>query len=151
GWGFFNWRVSLFLVAAFLEAVLAAYLRSRVRNVISPVEKRGPDLLLLAGLLSWLERAPVAAPRLRQLQEELVIAGLPPSQRLARLPGLLDWLESRHNAFFAPFAALLMWTTHMAFAIETWRLITGPAISRWVRVVGEFEALCALATYAYEN
>src|SRR5262249_35951828 len=52
---------------------------------------------------------------------------------------------------FAAFAALLLWSTQMAFAIERWRLVTGPAIGRWVRVVGEFEALCALATYAYEN
>jgi hypothetical protein len=151
GWGFSNWGPSPFLVAAIFEVLLAVRLRGRVRDVIGPVEKRGPDLLLLAGLLGWLERERFATQRLRRLQEELVIAGLPPSQRLARLAKLHDWLESRHNPFFAPIAAILLWTTQMAFAVERWRLITGPAISRWVRVVGEFEALCALATYAYEN
>jgi len=151
GWGFLSWGPSPFLVAVFLEALLAVRLRSQVKNVIGPVEKRGPDLLLMAGLLGWLEHERFTAARLRQLQEELVIAGLPPSRRLARLAKLLDWLDSRHNAFFAPFAAMLLWTTQMAFAIEAWRLVTGPAIERWVGVVGEFEALCALATYAYEN
>jgi hypothetical protein len=151
GWGFLKWSASPFLVAVSLESLLAVRLRSRVKKVIDPLEKRGPDLLLLAGLLSWLERERFAAPRLRQLQQELIIAGLPPSQRLARLAKLFDWLESRHNPFFAPFAALLLWTTQMAFVIERWRSITGPAIGRWVRVVGEFEATSALATYAYEN
>jgi hypothetical protein len=151
GWGFLSWGASPFLVVVFLGAILAVTLRSQVKNVIDPLEKRGPDLLLLASLLGWLEREPFTAPRLVQLQKELVIAGLPPSRRLARLAKLLDWLDSRHNAFFAPFAALLLWTTQMAFTIEAWRLITGPAIGRWVHAVGEFEALCALATYAYEN
>jgi hypothetical protein len=150
-WGLSNVGPSPFLVVVILEILLALYLRGAVARVIGPVEKRGPDLLLLAGLLGWLEREPFTAPRLRQLQQELVIAGLPPSRRLARLAKLLDWLDARHNAFFAPFAAMLMWTTQMAFTIEAWRLITGSAIGRWVKVVGEFEALCALATYAYEN
>ena len=29
--------------------------------------------------------------------------------------------------------------------------LPGPAIARWLAVVGQFEALCALAAYAYEN
>ena len=29
--------------------------------------------------------------------------------------------------------------------------LAGTAIARWLEVVGEFEALCALASYAYEN
>src|SRR5262249_37289135 len=32
-----------------------------------------------------------------------------------------------------------------------WRTRSGPAIAEWLRVVGQFEALCALAAYAYEN
>ena len=44
-----------------------------------------------------------------------------------------------------------MWGTQMAHAIEPWRAIAGPAIARWLAVVGQFEALCSLAAYAYEN
>ena len=29
--------------------------------------------------------------------------------------------------------------------------VSGKAIARWLAVVGQFEALCALASYAYEN
>jgi DNA mismatch repair ATPase MutS len=60
-------------------------------------------------------------------------------------------LNSRRNQLFAPFALLLMWGTQMAHAIESWRAIAGPAIARWLAVVGQFEALCALAAYGYEN
>src|SRR5262249_14225123 len=56
-----------------------------------------------------------------------------------------------HNPLFAPIAALLLVSVQLAYALENWRAVTGPAIRRWLAVVGEFEALCALATYAYEN
>jgi DNA mismatch repair ATPase MutS len=75
----------------------------------------------------------------------------PPSRRIARLGRLADWLEAQHNQFFALFAPLLLWTTQLAFAIEAWRATDGPAIARWLDAVGEFEALCALAAYAYET
>jgi hypothetical protein len=151
GWGFREWSASPFLAVVFLESLFAVQLRRRVTVVINPVEKRGPDLLLLAGLLSWLESERFTAPKLVDLQQQLIIAGLPPSQRLAQLAKLLDWLDARRNAFFAPFAALLLWSIQMAFAVEKWRSRTGPAIGLWVRLVGEFEALSALAAYAYEN
>src|SRR5262249_42593465 len=35
--------------------------------------------------------------------------------------------------------------------LERWREKAGPAIGRWIEVVGQFEALSALATYAWEN
>src|SRR5262249_45904407 len=77
--------------------------------------------------------------------------GAPPSQRIAQLSNLIDTLNSRRNPFFAPIACLMLWGTQMAFAIESWRATTGRAIRRWLVIVGQIEALCALAGYAHEN
>jgi len=38
-----------------------------------------------------------------------------------------------------------------AVAIDRWRSTWGPAVCEWIRVVGELEALAALATYTYEH
>ncbi len=77
--------------------------------------------------------------------------GLAPSRRIARLDRLMVLLDSRRNAFFALFAALLLWATNFAFAIEAWRRESGRAIRRWLDTAGQFEALCALASYSYEH
>jgi DNA mismatch repair ATPase MutS len=45
----------------------------------------------------------------------------------------------------------LLWATQLSFAIEAWRRRHGPAVGRWLGAVGELEALCALAGYAYEH
>src|SRR5262249_1746284 len=67
------------------------------------------------------------------------------------LQTLVDLLESRSNQFFAPLAALLLWGTQLAWAIEAWRARNGALLARWVEGVGEFEALMSLSSYAYEH
>lgn len=55
------------------------------------------------------------------------------------------------NLAFAPVAFLIGWDGEIAFAIEAWRGGYGHALPRWIEKVGEFEALCALSGFAFEN
>jgi DNA mismatch repair ATPase MutS len=119
--------------------------------VLAPVERRAYDLAILAGILVRLEREPFTAPRLVELRQALDIAGSPPSQRIGQLVNLIDWLDAQRNQLFIPFALVLLWPVQFAFALEAWRRACGPAIARWLAVVGEFEALGSLASHAYEN
>jgi len=64
---------------------------------------------------------------------------------------LIDLLDAQRNPLFAPIAFVLLWSTQFAFAIEAWRKRSGPFVARWLSAVGEFEALSALAGYAYEH
>jgi hypothetical protein len=159
---FARWGVIPFGTVLTIEILFALGLASRVQRVLHSVEQRGRDLALLANVLARLERATFTAPRLCELKDALETTpspkgssyqtpGTPPSQRIAQLSNLIDLLNSRRNQFFAPLACLLLWGTQMAYAIESWRAVSGPAIGRWLDVVGQFEALCALASHAYEN
>jgi len=140
-----------FLVVLFLEGGFALWLRPKVRQIIEPVERKAQDLVLFAGILAYLESETFTTPSLRQLQTALQTQGVRPSQRIAQLARLIDWLNARRNQLFAPIALLTLWATRYAFAIEAWRAVVGPAIARWLAAVGEFEALSSLASYAYEN
>jgi DNA mismatch repair ATPase MutS len=53
--------------------------------------------------------------------------------------------------FFAPVAALLLWATQYAFAIERWRDAHGIHVPQWLDAVAKFEALTAIAAYAFEH
>ena len=135
----------LFLGMLVVEAVFAGSLYSQVQTVLRAVHKRAGDLSLLANVLERLERASFTSPRLCELHEALYLpadpsAGrAPPSQRIARLSGLIDLLNSPRNQFFAPVAFLLLWGTQVAFAIEAWRRGSGRRIVRWLEIVGQFE------------
>jgi hypothetical protein len=160
---FLRWGSLPFGVALLVQLAFAGALAGRVRRVLGAVERRSRDLALLANVLARLERASFSAPRLAALRAaldtpaaslaEAVTAGraVHPSQRIAQLGNLIELLDSRRNQLFAPFAYLLLWGTQVAFAVEKWRRKAGPAVGRWLAVVGEFEALCSLAAYAYEN
>jgi hypothetical protein len=139
------------LVAFVLEAGFALWLRDRVRRVVAPLERRAHDLAVFHGVLARLEREEFAAPRLAELRAALRTTAKPPSERIEQLLALIELLDSKRNLYFAPFASLLMWTTQLAFALEAWRVATGPSIRGWLAAVAQFEALCALATYAAEN
>jgi hypothetical protein len=153
GFLFAGWGAAPLLGVIFLELAFSALLYRRVQAVLTGVDKRARDLALLANVLARLEAASFSAPRLRQLNAALTPGSeeTPPSQRIAQLGNLIDLLNSRRNQLFAPIAALLLWGTHMAYAIERWRARSGPAIAGWLSAVGQFEALCALAAYSHEN
>jgi hypothetical protein len=143
----FHW---LLLVTLF-EGALALPLRARIKSILSAVERPGRDLKLLSQVLGRLEREQFDSPRLAALRAALESEGLPPSRQIRRLDRLIVLLDSRRNLFFAPLAALLFWGTQCALAIEHWRQTSGPAVGRWLKAVGEIEALCSLAGYAYEH
>jgi hypothetical protein len=140
----------LFLVILVEFAVYWAW-RKRVHRVLEAVQRRTHDLVLLADLLGRLERESFRSPALARLRGALETEGEPASARIARLARLLHLLDTKDNQFFAPLAALLMWTPLLAMAIDAWRARTGPAIAGWIAAVGDFEALEALASYAFEN
>jgi len=129
-------------------------LRDTVGRVRRTLNAPARDLGLLSALLALLEREPFESPRLRALQARLHggrAGGEPASARIARLDTLAGYLEAASPAPLRPLAALLLWATQFSLAVEAWRAENGPSLAGWLEAVGEFEALSALAAYAYEH
>jgi DNA mismatch repair ATPase MutS len=125
--------------------------RRRVAASLGSAARPRQELLLLAELLRLLETERFSSPALLALASRLSRSGAPASHRVRQLARLVEWNESRRNVLFAPFAALLVLASQLAFAIERWRRDVGADIASWLAAVGEFEALCSLASFAYEH
>jgi MutS domain V len=151
GWLFLGTGFRPVLLVAVLDLALHVATSRRVHSVLADVDQRTHDLLLLSELLARLEREPFETPLLRRLRAAMEAEGTPASSRIRRLARLLNLLDARRNQFFAPFAALWQWTIFFTILIDAWRGDAGPEVARWIRAVGEFEALCALGAYAAEN
>ncbi len=137
-----------FIIAALAVGVFGRRLSPRVEPVILAVERAEPALALLAGVIARIERESFACERLRGLHGRLQGAASQEIERLRRLVALLD---ARRNQFFAPIAALLLWTVHVAVAIERWRVRAGARAADWIDAVGEIEALSSLASFSFEH
>jgi len=134
-----------------LELALWWRLRKRAGAVIASVEGPAIALRRVRDALARIEAEAFACERLHRIDAALGAHDSPASERLGRLLGRVDRLEWRENQFFALFAALLLWGTNWAFAIERWRAEHGREIRGWIAAVGELEALVDLSRFAYER
>jgi hypothetical protein len=152
----FDHRLETVLTDCFFAAVLGGFfflyrVRQPMSAVIDSVEHAAHDLGLLSQVLVRLEKEQFRSPLLRALRASLDSEGAPPSARLARLGRIMEWLDSRDNVFVRLISPLVLYPLHFAFAVEEWRRHSGPGVRRWLEAVGEFEALCSLASHAFEH
>ncbi len=141
-------------LALILQLILAGVLRPRVLQVIHGVDSPSRDLDLLERTARIIEQTPFASPKLQALQGMLRPGDhstSPASTAIRRLSQLVALLASRRNVIFAPLSGVVLWASHLAFIIESWRRTHGHAVSGWVDAIGQFEALAALAGYAAEH
>ena len=150
-WWFLTGQGILLLATVAAETLFLAAFKSRVEEVLHGVEGASRALDVLAGALVKIEEEPVASERLVALRSSLGGHGRPASAAIARLHQLVELHDWQHNQFFAPIAFLLMWSMHVAWALEAWRRQWGPSAPVWVRTLGEYEALLSIAAYAYEH
>ena len=143
--------LALLLVWLLAQSAVAAIWRARVAKVLGRIETPDRDLALLVDVLARIERETFTGARLVELGRTLVTDGMPPSRRIAQLRRLVAVVDSTENQMFMPIAALLLVKSQAAAAIDRWHAAHGHAIADWLRVVGDVEALSALATYAFEH
>jgi hypothetical protein len=143
--------ITPFLIAILAEMAVGLAVREPVGRVAASVETPGRELKLLALLLKRLESETFTSPALARLRRTLQTGGTPASRQIERLTRLVHHFDSARNQFFRAIAAPLLWTPQFAMAIENWRTRCGPHIGEWMAAVGEFEALCSLACFAYER
>ncbi len=141
----------LLILLAGVDWILLRPLSGRIQSALLTTDRPARQLQLLATLLAQIERETFEAPLLQEMQAELRADSGPASQQIRRLQTLLAWMSLRQNTFFMLVDAVLLWTVQFAFAVENWRAAHGNRLERWTRVLGEFEALNSLATYAYEH
>jgi MutS-like protein len=141
----------LALITSLLNVVYRQQSSKRIGSAFQQIEEATRDLALLSEVLSRLERETFSTAKLVALQAELRTQGLLPSRSIARLSRLVAYLESRRNPLVRAFDPFVFWTLQLTYGVEAWRRNFGPAVRRWLAVVGEMEALLSFSAYAYEH
>lgn len=145
--GFAAPAVSLLAIEA---AILYRY-RQRLERILHETEHAFEDLGLLSSLLARLESERFASERLKQLSSELESHHIPGSRAIRRLETIVDFIHSSDNLLIRVLNLPLLYSLQVAFAAEGWRREHGQAVGRWLKAIGEIEALLSLANYSYEH
>ncbi len=141
----------VFLIALAAQTAFGAYRRAENHAVCRSLELAPAELESLARLLEEVENSTFESPRLLALQTALASDGATASAQIAKLNRWIQLLDARRNILFAPVSILILWTTQISMVIEEWRRVNGPHLGAWLRAAGEYESLCALAAFAFEQ
>ncbi len=150
GW-LFGLHIGALMAVLTVQMLFGQYYHRAVLRVVAEAEHAAHSLTTLVALLARLERESFTDPYVRRLADALGKDGLTPSQTIARLERLADWLNSRRNPFARALFGLVLGTTQLAMATEAWRRRYGSAVPTWLTAVGDFEALSSLAGRAYDH
>src|SRR6185369_2083430 len=141
----------LFLVALVVNGWFLYRQSGILGAAVSAVEEAAHELGLLSEVLVRMEREQFRCPLLAGLRASLDAKGEPPSRQLARLKRLVENLDSRDNVVVRVLEPFILWTPHLAVKVEDWRAQSGAAVRRWLQAAGDMEALCSLASHAFEH
>jgi hypothetical protein len=141
----------IFLVAIVVNGWFLHRHKQEFGAVAGAVEEAAHELRLLSEVLVRLEREHFQSALLAKLEAGLCAEGEPPSARIARLNRLMDYLDSRDHALIRVAEIFILWTPHLTFKLEDWRRTSGAAVRRWLTAAGEVEALCSIASHAFEH
>lgn len=147
--GFLQADSALWAMAAIgaAEAGLALWLHGRVRRVMEGLLLSADRLKAIRQLCELVEKSKLETPGLVKLQNRL--RGL--SKCVGQLQRLVIRREALRSEWFVYAYLLLMWGVQWAIQIERWRQRRGSEVLKRLPALGEFEALMAIASYAYEN
>lgn len=136
---------------AIVNALLGLMVAKPVNRILHSTGGPARELGVLAAIFARLRNESYNAERLSTLHSALLTEHAEPVAVVRRLDRYVQMHDWQHNMMFAPVGAVLLWGAQCAAAVEAWRAAHGPTVKRWLRTVGEFEALAALATYHSEH
>ena len=140
-----------FVAALLFTGLIGRVNKERIHHILGAVLRPARELEVFARLLHRLQAERFSSPYAEALAQRLFHGDHSAAHAIDGLQRLFAWHQMSHNQIFAPIGFVLWWNFHFALAIERWRVRHGHTIGDWLVALGEFEALCSLATYAFEH
>ena len=133
-----------------VQGAVSAYLRPKVMPLLQGGARLELNVKLLADGLAVMQGAEFACPKLKELQRKsFEPAGA--VKLLKKLVSSLAIVEQRSKEYFLVLSLLLAAGTQAAISIADWKRKNAGAMKEWLAAWAEFEALNAVATYAFEH
>lgn len=135
-----------------INLIIAGTANSRVMKLHEWMTSSVSSLTARVNLFRHIENANFSSPLLTGLCESLESNGIPASRLIGEMASYLKSLDQRLNAAgFMIFNGTILWDLVIINKIDRWIGQHGSSLTRWQSVIGELDALSALATFSFEN
>ena len=142
------WFVPLLSLILF-QVLVAGIFFSRTRPRLAKLRLITNAFTVLRGGLMLMEQSTFQSPKLRELTD--FVRAENASAQVRKIEKLVRLLDQREKLGFYALALLLAVGSQLVFAMDSWRALHQADFLRWVEAWAEFEALQALAGYAFEQ
>jgi predicted ATPase len=123
----------------------------RADRALAALATRHQVVEAYANLFRLLATREFTSEELRRLQAELSADGLDAAQQLTRLSRIMALADLRGNILYLALQFTTLLSLHTLWLLEGWQQAAGPRLGGWLRALGEFEALAALATLHHDQ
>lgn len=142
----------LWLPVGFVAYVFSAFHAGEIHQRFDRASAGGDGFAGYGALFAHLEELPTPTPHLAALAERLAPEGFPGAAgQMARLARANDLADARHGMFHIVLQVLTLWDFHVLGRLERWQRDSGASARVWLEVLGEVEALAALAGLAHAH
>jgi hypothetical protein len=136
-------------LAFVLQGIVFLIVRARVLPILS-ASRVASQMQLFTDGVALLDQQPFTSPRLQHLRQAFSepVSAL---RALRSIQNQFDIIEQLTREYSVVLSILFSIGTHAAIAIANWRRTYASSLKQWITAWAEFEALCALANYAFEH
>ncbi len=134
-----------------VNMVLVSTVGRRAAHDIERVATRQSVFRAYARLFALVAEQRWQAPLLGRMQHDLQAGSVGAAAQMQRLARIMNMADLRLWLLYVPFNIATLWDFHVGWLLEHWRADGGPHARRWLEVLGELEALIALATLAHDH
>lgn len=125
---------------------------SKITKMQAVYGKKLQILATYANLLRLIENQPMKSPILKEVREWIGNEKQTASHSIQRLSKLMNELDQRNNAYiYATLNGLFFWEIRKIIQIEGWKEQYASELPRWLTAIAHMDALCSLATFAYNH
>lgn len=139
---------TIYLVACIVLTTLQSKEIGRTHDKTNQMNKA---LSTYARLISIVERTPFGSSLIEDIKVRLAASGRMASEEVRQLSRIINALDQRGNMLAAILNIVSMRDMRVVQRLDRWKRRNAPHIAGWFGALGDFDALCSLAGFAYNH
>lgn len=134
----------------FIQCIFLKINREERLRIINIAEKYSKDIKCYKSILKHIEKYKFKSEHLKNLCKE-VSCDTSASMQIESFSKICDSIAQRRSMLYPILNMLFMLEYRWVIRLEKWKAETGMNFEKWIKVIGEFEALSSLSVICYDN
>lgn len=134
-----------------ISFVIANIQTKRISKLHNTVDRMNKLLYVYSRLMKLIEKENFLADNLKHTQQSLLSKGLPASQTIRQLSGIIGGLDQRFNMALIILNILYLRDIRHVMALEKWIKAHVGSFDAWFDALAQVDALCSLGNFSFNH